>query len=70
VASRGLGACAVMHDLDLAMRFCDKALLLKNGQVIAAGPKAEVLTPELISLAYGVDAVIADVGGRQRVLIL
>ena len=34
----------VMHDLDLAARFCDRIVLLDKGQVIADGPATEVIT--------------------------
>lgn len=38
----------VMHDLDLAARFCDRIVLLDAGRVAADGPAAEVIfRPEL-----------------------
>ena len=70
VRRRGIGACAVIHDLDLAMRFCDKVVLLQNGKVLAAGSKQDVLTPDNIRTAYGVDSVIQHIHGRERVLIM
>lgn len=70
VRTKGIGACAVVHDLDLAMRFCDKAVLLNEGRVLAAGRTIDVLTPWNIRTAYEVDSVIDNAYGRPRVLII
>ena len=55
---RGRGAVALvaMHDLNLALRFCDGVAVLGEGRVLAAGPAATTVTPELLRRAYGVDA--------------
>ena len=37
VDERGIAACAVMHDINLAIRYCDCFLFLKDGKVDAAG---------------------------------
>lgn len=70
VSKRGISACAVVHDLDLAMRFCDKVVLLNRGKVLAAGPTEDVINPSNIKAAYGVDSVIQNIQGRPRVLIM
>lgn len=44
----------VMHDLELAARFSDKLVLLKDGQVYAEGSPEEVLTEESIEKVYDV----------------
>ena len=43
----------VLHDVNLALRYCDHALLLADGEAIA-GPAAELLTQERLSHLYGV----------------
>lgn len=65
--TQGVGALVVMHDLSLAARFCDRLLLLAEGQTLALGPWREVLTPARLRRAYGVDA---DVGERDGVPIV
>ncbi|MDW5563942.1 MAG: ABC transporter ATP-binding protein [Methanomassiliicoccus sp.] len=70
VRTKNIGACAVVHDLDLAMRFCDKIVLLHEGKVLAAGRKEEVLNPGNIKVAYGVDSVVDTIHGRERILIM
>ena len=50
----------VMHDLNLAARFADKLILLKDGVIFAAGRPKRVLTAESISAVYGVEAIVTD----------
>jgi iron complex transport system ATP-binding protein len=49
---------AVFHDINLAARFCDVLLLLKDGKIAALGRPREVLTPQNISRVYNVDVKI------------
>jgi iron complex transport system ATP-binding protein len=58
-----------LHDLNLAAMFCDALLVLKEGRAVAAGAPAEVLTPELISLVYEVDAAVTLDEETNRPLI-
>ncbi|GAA1858608.1 ABC transporter ATP-binding protein [Actinomadura bangladeshensis] len=53
---RGLGITTVivLHDINLAARYCDDVLVLQQGKVVAHGPCADVLTPELLEGVYGV----------------
>jgi iron complex transport system ATP-binding protein len=46
------------HDLNFAAALCRTLVLLKDGQVIAAGPTADVLTNTNIRALYGVEAEI------------
>lgn len=43
----------VLHDVNLAARFCDHALLLFDPEHLAHGPIREVLTEENLSRLYG-----------------
>ena len=69
VHQKNLSACAVIHDLDLAMRFCDKVVVMNEGVIKSAGYIDEVLTPKLVKDVFGVDSVIENVYGRRRVII-
>lgn len=51
---RGVGVVAVLHDLNLALRYADDVLLLDRGQVQAWGTTAEVLTPQAVARVWGV----------------
>lgn len=67
VDERGIAACAVMHDINLAIRYCDLLLFLKGGEVDAVGGR-ECVTPERIKRIYGMDADIIEHGGRLVVI--
>jgi iron complex transport system ATP-binding protein len=58
LARDGRAALVVTHDLTLAARFCDRLALLADGRVLAAGPPAEVLDPQRLREAYGVEAQV------------
>lgn len=64
----GIMATLVIHDLDLAMRFCDRLLLLKDGVVYKSGGR-EVLDRRAIKEVYGVDAEVVEVRGQRMVLV-
>ena len=70
VHQKNICACTIMHDLDLAMRFCDKVILLNKGRITAAGPTQDVLTSENIKEVYEINAVIDTSYDRPRVLIM
>ena len=57
--SRGFGVCVIMHDLNLAMRYALRAVLLKDGGVFAAGEVRETLTPGNIQSVFDVSAALA-----------
>ncbi|WP_344361647.1 ABC transporter ATP-binding protein [Streptomyces gobitricini] len=48
-----------LHDLNLAAYYCDRLYVLRDGEVTASGPPAEVLTPRLLAEVYGVTAEVA-----------
>ena len=49
---------AVIHDLNLAARYCSSILLLKGARIFAAGPVENVLTSENIKAVFHVDAIV------------
>lgn len=53
----GVTTLAVLHDLDLAARSCDRLVVLESGRIVAAGPVLDALTPEVLSTVFGVTAV-------------
>jgi iron complex transport system ATP-binding protein len=59
----GHGVVVVLHDLTLAMRFCDRLVLLAEGGVLVEGTPAEVLTDEHVARAYGVEVVRGERAG-------
>ena len=63
-----LTAIVVIHDLNLALRFCDRFLLLKGGEVFRYGDRS-VLDGEALRQVYGVQAKVVEVEGRHMVLV-
>ncbi len=61
-------AVVVIHDLNLALRFCDRFLLMKNGQVYRHGDRS-ILDSIALREVYGVDAKIVEIEGRHMVLV-
>ncbi|RLC73697.1 MAG: ABC transporter ATP-binding protein [Chloroflexi bacterium] len=57
---RGIVVIMAIHDLNLASRFSDRLIFLREGKVFAAGSPEEVLTPENIKEVYGVRALVMN----------
>ncbi|MEL6541471.1 MAG: ABC transporter ATP-binding protein [Pseudomonadota bacterium] len=53
-AAAGQGVVMVLHDLGLAMNHADRALVLKEGALIADGPPHEALSSRVIEQGWGV----------------
>ena len=65
---KNITVLVVIHDLSLAMRFCDKFLLMKDGRVFDYGD-AGVLTDENIYPVYGMHAYIEKLHGVDVVIM-
>jgi iron complex transport system ATP-binding protein len=58
VKKENLSAMMAIHDLNLAARFCDKIVMLKKGEIYAAGDAKTVLNIENIKQVYDVKVEI------------
>ena len=68
LAGRGGAVIAVLHDLTLAARFCDRLVLLDGGNVVADGPPDAVLNPANIETVYRIDAHFGRVSDQAYVV--
>ncbi|CAN5454984.1 ABC transporter ATP-binding protein [soil metagenome] len=69
-ADAGALVVAVLHDLTMAARYCERLLLLDKGHVVADGPPLAVLTTERLHAVYGIRARIDDMAGAPVVVPL
>lgn len=51
---RGGSAVIVMHDLNMAARFCHRLVLLDKGRIVVDGTPSEVLQPQRLVDVYGI----------------
>ncbi|HOI40788.1 MAG TPA: ABC transporter ATP-binding protein [Methanobacterium sp.] len=65
--TKNIASVVVMHDINLALRYSDKFIILKDGQVFTSGGK-EVITPEIIKKTYGVDVHVTNFEGIPVVI--
>ncbi len=65
----GKAVLAVVHDLTLAARYCDRLVMLRGGSVVASGAPSDVLTSQILRDVYGVavDVFPHPVSGRPVV---
>ncbi len=64
----GTGAVlVVLHDLNLAARYCDRLIALDDGAVICNGPVTDVLENPLLAAAYQVSIDVVEDQGRPWV---
>ena len=66
----GLTTLVALHDLNLAAAYCDTVVVLRGGEVLAAGPVDEVLTPATVEAAFGIPVTVVahPVTGRPQLL--
>ncbi len=55
---RGLVVMIVLHDLNLAARYCDRLMLLYENKILATGSPTEVITREYIGKAFRANVII------------
>lgn len=58
----------VIHDINLALRYCDRFLFVKDGRVFSFGDMSTI-SSETISSVYGVEAKICELEGQKLVLV-
>ncbi|WP_018024418.1 ABC transporter ATP-binding protein [Corynebacterium ulceribovis] len=58
LALEGHGIAVVLHDLNLAARFCDRLTVLHHGVVRQTGPPEDVLTEQVVNELYGITSSV------------
>ena len=68
VQEQKISALVVIHDLTLALRYCDKFLFISNGVVYRYGD-ASIITEETIYDVYGIASAVIEVKGHKVVVV-
>ncbi len=58
VKEKNISAVISIHDLNLAARYSDKVIMMKEGMIYAVGEPLTVLTPENIKAVYDVEVIV------------
>jgi iron complex transport system ATP-binding protein len=67
---KGLAVIAVVHDLNMAARYCNSVLMLKAGALFAFGEVEKVLTSENIRSVFGVDAIVRNNAATNSLYVI
>jgi len=51
---KGLGVVVVLHDVNLAARFCDEIIALHKGRLISRGAPSQIMTADRLQSIYGI----------------
>jgi iron complex transport system ATP-binding protein len=65
---RGLAVVAVLHELNLAVAFASRVVLLADGAVVREGDVRSVITAELVSAVFGPGLRVVAHEGRPFVI--
>ena len=65
---KGITVITVIHDLNLALRFCDRFYFLKAGEGYSYGD-INTVNSETLAAVYGIRAEVLEVKGRKTVMI-
>ena len=64
--SRHAGIVLVIHDINIAARYCDRIVALRDGQVIAQGTPADLMRAEVLGGIFGLPMRVLRDGATRR----
>jgi len=64
-----MAVVCVSHDLNLAARFAEELVLMRDGKVIAAGPPRDVVRRDVLERTYDVGIELIDTGDQRPPLV-
>ena len=68
-SDKGYGIGIILHDLNLAAQYVDKALIIKNGEFVAYGDIKTTFTNAIISNAFNLHATVISDDASERIYI-
>lgn len=60
---------AALHDLNLAALYCDRLIIIQDGEVVLMGTPKEVLTPDNIYRVFGVKAEVYNLSNDRLTIV-
>ena len=60
----------VLHDLEIAMRFFDRLLVLHEGELVADGAPDGIMTEALLKSVFGINATIGHEPATNQPIII
>ncbi len=70
VREKGITAIVAIHDLNLASRYADRIIMMKDGKVFAVGYPNEVLTSTNVENVYGVKVKVIELNKSTYIIPL
>lgn len=54
-----------LHDIDLALKFCDEVMIIKNGKLCSFGNTEDIIQEEILNPIFEVDFKIINIDGQK-----
>lgn len=64
VHEQGMTGAVVIHDLPLALRFCDRIAVMDGGRIVDVGTPAEILDQGVLEQVFGVTIARMELNGE------
>ncbi|HLP70668.1 MAG TPA: ABC transporter ATP-binding protein [Rhizobium sp.] len=69
-ANEGMAVLIALHDLNHALRYCTRTMVIADGRLVASGPTDEVITPAMLRDVYKVAARVECCSeGRPMIVV-
>ena len=65
VHEQGMTGAVVIHDLPLALRFCDRLAVMDAGRIVAFGAPEDILAKDVLQRVFGVSIACANAAGEK-----
>ncbi len=69
LCKRNVTIIAILHDINLALRYADRILFLKQGKLVREIEHMSAVTPQIIKEVFDIDAKVLDVTDERRVVV-
>lgn len=68
LAKTGVAVLAVLHDLNLAITYADRLVVMKEGCIVAQGPPADIVSAALLAEVFAVSLPVSFTNGLPSIL--